>query len=232
MQYAILMSVRRWRFKNKPEEVEYRVEFYEVIQKRRTVRDFENETIPLHTIEKIIEAALKAPTNDHMRDWHYIVIKDRSVVMHLLDIIPKGISEEDMNQLIKDWNLSDGLQQECYRNAVPKQHKMLLDASVIVIPLLKQKTDILHPDNVSHLNGFASIWCSIENIFLAATAEGYACTLRVPLGSEAEWAREVLKYPNDYLMPCFIGIGKPKMDAYVAKQKSIEAKDRIHWDMW
>lgn len=47
---------------------------------------------------------------------------------------------------------------------------MLLDVSAVVIPLLKQKTDILHPDNISHLNGFASIWCSVENIFLAATA--------------------------------------------------------------
>ena len=112
---------------------------FEVVEKRRTVRDFENEEISMDIIEKIIGAGLKAPTNDHMRDWHYIVIRDKSVVLQLLDIIPKGISEEDMNQLIKDWNLSDNEQQEAYRNAVPKQHKMLLDASVIVIPLLKQK---------------------------------------------------------------------------------------------
>lgn len=208
------------------------MEFYEVIEKRRTIRDFEDETIPADIIERIIGAGLKAPTNDHMRDWHYVVIREKSVVMRLLDIIPKGISEEDMNQLIKDWNLSDSLQQECYRNAVPKQYKMLLDASVIVIPLLKQKTDILRPDNISHLNGFASIWCSIENIFLAATAEGYACTLRVPLGTEGEWAREVLGYPDDYFMPCFIGIGRPKEDAPVAKQKDITVKERIHWDKW
>lgn len=168
------------------------MEFFEVVEKRRTIRDFENEEMPVEIIEKIIDAGLKAPTNDHMRDWHYIVIRDKKVVMRLLDIIPKGISEEDMNQLLIDWNLSDKEQQEAYRNAVPKQHKMLLDASVIVIPLLKQKTDILHPDNISHLNGFASIWCSIENIFLAATAERYACTLRIPLGDESEWVRDVL----------------------------------------
>ena len=46
-------------------------------------------------------------------------------------------------------------------------------------------------------------------------AEGYACTLRVPLGNEGEWARDVLGYPEDYFMPCFIGIGKPKVDADV-----------------
>ena len=208
------------------------MDFYEVIGKRRTIRDFENVAIPTEIIERIIEAGLKAPTNDHMRDWHYVVIQDKNVVMQLLDIIPKGISEEDMNQLIVDWSLSDSEQQESYRKAVPKQHKMLLDASVVVIPLLKQKTDILHPDNISHLNGFASIWCSVENIFLAATVEGYACTLRVPLGNEGEWARDVLGYPEDYFMPCFIGIGKPKADADVVKQKKIDVKDRIHWDRW
>lgn len=88
------------------------MQFYEVIEKRRTIRDFENITMPTEVIERIIEAGLKAPTNDHMRDWHYVVIRDKNVVMHLLDIIPKGISEEDMNQLIADWNLSDNEQQE------------------------------------------------------------------------------------------------------------------------
>lgn len=139
---------------------------------------------------------MKAPTNDHMRDWHYIVIRDKNKTTKLLNIIPKGISAE------------------------------------VVIPLLKQKTNILQPDNISHLNGFASIWCSIENIFLASTAEGYGCTLRVPLGNEGEYAKEVLGFPDDYFMPCFIGIGKPKKDAVVVKQKDIDVRERIHWDIW
>lgn len=84
--------------------------FYEVIKKRRTIRDFENVAIPTEIIERIIEAGLKTPTNDHMRDWHYVVIQDKNVVMQLLDIIPKKISEEDMNQLIVDWDLSDSEQ--------------------------------------------------------------------------------------------------------------------------
>ena len=206
------------------------MEFYEAINNRKTIREFENETIPTNIIERIISAAFKAPTNDHMRDWHYIIIRDRNIAARLRDIIPKGISDEDMDLLIKDWNLSDSLQQECYRNAVPKQHKMLFEASAIIIPLLKQKTDIIHPDNISHLNGFASIWCSIENIFLAATAEGYGCNLRVPLGNESEYAGEVLGFPRDYFMPCFIGIGKPKNGIVPVKQKDINIKERIHWD--
>ncbi|MBR4223262.1 MAG: nitroreductase family protein [Oscillospiraceae bacterium] len=206
------------------------MDLYEAINRRRTVREFEAEPISADVLERIIRAAFKAPTNDHMRDWHYIIVRDKNVTAKLLDIIPKGISHEDMEALIKDWDLSDSIQQECYRNAVPKQYRMLFDASAVIIPLLKQKTDILHPDNVSHLNGFASIWCSIENIFLAATAEGYGCNLRIPLGDEAEHARTVLGFPNDYFMPCFIGIGVPKSDIVPVTQKEIDIKERIHWD--
>ena len=49
------------------------MEFYEVIEKRRTIRDFESEDIPKEVIERVISAAMKAPTNDHMRDWLKIV---------------------------------------------------------------------------------------------------------------------------------------------------------------
>lgn len=206
------------------------MEFYEAINNRKTIREFEDETIKTDIIEKIISAAFKAPTNDHMRDWHFIIVRDKNITVRLLNIIPKEISNEDIDNLIKDWNLNDNVQQECYRNAVPKQYRMLFEASAIIIPLLKQKTDILHPDDISHLNGFASIWCSIENIFLAATAEGYGCNLRVPLGNEGIYAKDILGFPNDYFMPCFIGIGKPKKQIIPIKQKEINIKERIHWD--
>lgn len=208
------------------------MEFFDVINSRRTVREFKDEIIPEEILEKIIDAAFKAPTNDHMRDWHFMIIRDKTITAKLLDIIPKGISEEDMEALIKDWGLNDSVQQECYRNAVPKQYRMLFDASAVIIPLIKQKTDILHPENISHLNGFASIWCSIENVFLSAAAEGYGCNLRIPLGNEAEYARDVLGFPSDYLMPCFIGIGRPESGIAPVKQKEINIKERIHWDKY
>lgn len=208
------------------------MEFYDVINKRRTIRDFENIDISDEVISCIIEAGMKAPTNDHMRDWHFIVIKDKSVVMKLINKIPERFSNEEIDAIFKDWNLTDSCQQEAYKNAIPKQYRMLADASAIIIPLFRQKVDLFHPDNLSHLNGFASIWCCIENIFLAATAEGYACTLRIPLGDEGEWSRKVLGYPDDYLMPCFIGIGKAKVDAKFITQKNYSLMDRIHKDKW
>ena len=208
------------------------MDFFEAVSRRRTVREFDEYNIDDDTMERIIGAAFKAPTNDHMRDWHFIVITDKKIVLKLIHNIPERFSEKDMEELIVNWNLTDSSQQECYRNAVPKQYRMLADASCVVIPLLKQKVDLMHPEDLSHLNGFASIWCAIENLFLAATAENLACNLRIPLGEEDTWARNVLNFPEDYLMPCFIGIGKPSKDVSIVLQKDINIKERIHRNYW
>ena len=211
---------------------EVKMDFYDVINLRRTVRDFAPEPIREDAIERIIAAGMKAPTNDHMRDWHFIVIKNKSVAAKCIERIPIHFSDSEVNAIIHDWNLNDECQQNAYRIAIPKQHRMLLEAACLVIPLLKQKTDILRAESLSHLNGFASIWCCIENIFLATTAEGYGATLRIPLGDEAEWVREVLGFPQDYLMPCYIAIGKPKDDAVYVEQKQFSLKERMHRDHW
>lgn len=208
------------------------MKFYDVVNARRTIRDFKDAVIEDEVIERIISAGMKAPTNDHMRDWHFIVIKDKKMVLKLINKIPMEFSDEDMEKLIKDWNLSDTCQQNAYRDAVPKQYRMLADASCVVIPLLKQKTDIMHPENLSHLNGFASIWCCIENMLLASVAEGYASTLRIPLGNEGEWARSVLNFPEEYLMPCYIAVGKPSENAFIVKQKEYSLEERIHTNVW
>lgn len=208
------------------------MEFYEVVNSRRTIRDFEHAVIEDATIERILKAGLQAPSNDHMRDWHFIVIKDKHAIHKLIDIIPRGISDAAMAALIKDWNLSDPIQQACYKDAVPKQYRMFAEASCLVVPLFKQKTAVLGAENLSQLNGFASIWCCIENMLLAATDEQYACTLRIPLGQEEPWTRQLLNYPKDYLMPCLIAIGKPRPDAERVKQKEYSVQERIHLNQW
>lgn len=208
------------------------MEFYEAAGKRRTIRDFGNVSIEDEVIERIIDAGMKAPSNDHMRDWHFLVIRDKNVLIKLLDQIPKTVSADQVNRILKDWDLNDTCQQKVYIDAIPKQYQMLMNASCVIVPLFREKTDIMHPANLSHLNGFASIWCCIENMFLAATAEGYACTLRIPLGGEDIHAREVLGFPEDYRMPCFIAVGKPDDQAVYLEQKKYSLSDRIHKNIW
>ncbi|HHX60661.1 MAG TPA: nitroreductase family protein [Epulopiscium sp.] len=207
-------------------------DFYDVVNSRRTIRDFKNESIDDEIIERIVSAGMKAPTNDHMRDWHFIVIKDKDTVLKLINKIPEQISNEEVNAILQDWNLNDTCQQNAYKDAIPKQYRMLLEAACVIIPLFKQKTDILRPENLSHLNGYASIWCCIENMLLAITAEEYASVVRIPLGDEGDWARKTLNFPEDYLMPCYIAVGKASANASYVEQKEYSISERIHKNVW
>lgn len=52
------------------------MDFYEAVQRRRTVRDFAEKKVPDKVVTRILEAGLKAPTNDHLRQWEFVVLRD------------------------------------------------------------------------------------------------------------------------------------------------------------
>ena len=202
------------------------MEFFDTVNARRSIRDFTDEKIPEDKLRKIVAAAYQAPANDHFRDWHYIVITDSETKRKVLNGVPKNLTVKDVDQMTF---ISDPIQKESYQVAVPKQYKMLYDAAAVIVPLMKKKTDILHPASLSDLNVFASVWCSIENLWLAATAEGYGCNLRIPVGDEEAIAQEALGFPDGYLIPCFIGIGRPAPGAVRTKQIELDLDRMIHW---
>ena len=41
--------------------------------------------------------------------------------------------------------------------------------------------------------------------------------------------KKALGFPDGYLIPCFIGIGRPAPDAVLTKQINVDLDDRIHW---
>jgi nitroreductase len=43
------------------------IESIEVVNKRRTIRDFTNEEVPFAIIEKSLQAGLKAPSYNHLK---------------------------------------------------------------------------------------------------------------------------------------------------------------------
>ena len=52
------------------------MEFYEVLERRRTIRDFSDKIVTDEVLEKILSAAFKAPTNDHLRQFEFIVVRE------------------------------------------------------------------------------------------------------------------------------------------------------------
>ena len=60
-----------------PEEMQLRARaFYELMNRRRTVREFSDRPIPEGVVEDCIRTAGTAPSGAHKQPWHFVVVRD------------------------------------------------------------------------------------------------------------------------------------------------------------
>lgn len=208
------------------------MELYEVLEKRRTYRDFSNREVNDGILNRIISAAFKAPTNDHLRQLEFVVVRGRESIAHVISPLAKNM--EAFRKLVAEVDESDDKDKMAmFADASPKQQKMLMESGLLIIPFFRQLTcPLLKPAEQSSLNYFASAWCALENMLLAATDEGLGAVFHIPVRDEADKIKTILHAPEDYEMTCLLTIGYPAEDAFLPKQKEINIESRIHENIW
>ena len=72
----------------------------------------------------------------------------------------------------------------------------------------------------------------IENILLAATAEGLSCSMRIPLNKEHDIVKKKLKVPPTYMLPVFIGIGHANPEEPQLEQYQPDIDKQIRFGRW
>ena len=172
-----------------------------------------------------------APTWNHNRNWSYIILRTDEEKEYAFEYAKKFADKFDADAYLnRPKPHPTTLAQKMYTHAVPRQFTMLKDASYVIIPVSKCKE--LNGEYVSKLNPFSTIWCVIENIFLAATAEGLAGFMRIPLNEEHDIVKAKLKVPPTYMIPVFIGIGYADPNETVLEQNTADLDKQIHYGRW
>ena len=72
----------------------------------------------------------------------------------------------------------------------------------------------------------------IENLLLAAAAEGLNTSMRIPVGDEMKKVAEAAGAPEGYVFPCYIGLGWPEDGAEKLPQVEPEAAAVTHFGKW
>lgn len=208
------------------------MDLYEVLEKRRTYRDFSDREVSDEIVKKIISAAFKAPTNDHLRQLEFIVVRGRENIAKIIAPLAKNMAA--FKELVSEVDESgDKDKAAMFADALPKQQKMLLESGLLIIPFFRQLTSpLLKPTEQSSLNYFASAWCALENMLLAATAEGLGTVFHIPVSDEADEIKKNVNAPEGYEFTCLLTIGYPAEHAFLPKQKEINIEDRIHRNAW
>ena len=208
------------------------MELYEVLEKRRTYRDFSDREVSDEILKRVIGAAFKAPTNDHLRQFEFIVVRGRENIAKVIAPLIKNMAA--FKELVFEVDDSgDKDKMEMFADALPKQQKMLMESGLLIFPFFRQKqSPLLEPVEQSSLNYFASAWCALENMLLAATSEGLGTVFHIPVSDEADEIKKIVGAPEGYEFTCLFTMGYPAENAFLPKQKEINIEDRIHTNVW
>lgn len=199
------------------------MEFYEVINRRRSIRQFEDREISREILVRILDAGLKASSSNHQRRWELVTLTDKAVIMDLAKFIrpyPCRIQVPKTPQ------------QEMFQIAYPRQRTMIEEASCVILPYFKQKYPLSNDKNGYGLMDYGAAWALVENMLLAATAEGLGSVVHIPVKKEPEQIKEFLKIPDGYYLPALVILGYPAKDALLPSQVQATVENRVRWNKW
>ena len=78
-------------------------EFLQLMQQRRSVRDYSAREIPRQVIENAIRAAGSAPSGANMQPWHFVVVTDPAVRARLRDAAEQEEHEFYNHRASAEW---------------------------------------------------------------------------------------------------------------------------------
>jgi len=204
------------------------MEFYEVVGRRRTVREFKADPVPDEAVRRVLEAGLQAPCNAHLKSWQFILLRDQEK-RH--QAVSQGLKARD----IKDREeierfvapFADEELKNVYRCSLPLQLTMMREAPELLVVCYKMKP-LAGCRALFELNPLASVWMCIENIMLALAAEGlFGCTY-TPY--ESKGLKEFLGVPAGYEIAAVIPFGFPKESPAAGERENLD--ERLHVGGW
>jgi len=205
------------------------MELKEVIERRRTVRDFSDKEVPIRIIEYAIANAFKAPSYDHLREWNFIVI-NRQEVKQLLVEAENIAAQTDIKALELLFQKEDTIKKEMYLEAIPKQKRMILTAPAVIVVVFKPKTRVEDARRIYDLNCLSSVWTCIENFLLSLAENDVYGVTYIP--KQIEHLKSKLGISDELEIAAIIPIGYKSDDAKIVRQKTIDIYQRIHFNKW
>jgi len=204
------------------------MEFKQVIDKRRTIREFSNEIVPNEIIAESLEAGLKAPSYNHLKQWDFIMVRDSKIRLALTQT--EEMIEELSSDLLQAFENHDSLAKAMYLDAIPKQKRMILTAPELLVVVYKPKTLVKDSNRIYDLNCLASVWCCIENILLSLAEHEVLGVTFIPKNTDK--VKDILAVPDELEVAAIIPFGYKTEDSKIIEQKEIDLKTRIHINVW
>jgi len=188
------------------------MDFWQVVEARHSIRDFKSDPVSRKSLERLIHAAAAAPSAMNSQPWRYHVAT--------------GAARAEVGKIVAQAtvHLEEYVEQlgpERFAQAV-QWYSSLGDA-----PVLIAVSSPLPDSDFDRANNLLSIGASIENLLLAAIAEGLgACNITFTSWVREELA-EFLGLDEDRIVVAIIAVGHPSEILPVAPRHRADIVDWV-----
>ena len=171
--------------------------FYDIVNQRRTVREFADTPVPREVIERVLLAAGTAPSGAHKQPWRFIAVSNKEI-KHKIRMAAEEVERDFYENRASDRWLKD---LEAFETTPDKSYIDTVPWLIVVMAL--RTTD--DGGQVYYLN--ESVGIATGMLLTAAHYAGLATLTHTP--SPMNFLREVLGRPEHERPYMVIPIGYP-----------------------
>lgn len=189
--------------------------FYNLIKKRRSVRDFKKDVIDFEIIQNAILAAGTAPNGANLQPWHFVVIKNKSIKKKIR--IAAEIEEKEFyeKKAPKEWL-------EALKPLGTDKNKSFLEEAPYLIAVFEKKNSIKNKKKVKNYYVKESVGIATGILISCLHFSGLSMLTHTP--SPMNFLNTILKRPVNEKPFVLLVVGKPKdncmIPVFATKKKS------------
>jgi len=189
--------------------------FYNLIKKRRSVRDFKKDEIDFTIIKNAILAAGTAPNGANLQPWHFVIIKNKLIKKKIR--MAAEIEEKEFydKKAPKEWL-------EALKPLGTDKNKSFLEEAPYLIAVFEKKYSIKNRKKVKNYYVKESVGIATGILISCLHFSGLSMLTHTP--SPMNFLNTILKRPVNEKPFVLLVVGKPKdncmIPVFATKKKS------------
>lgn len=186
-------------------------DLYSLIRSRRSIRAYKSDPVSREMIERVLEAAMWAPSGKNLQNWVFYVLQGSEKDLYL------QYSQQSWETIrpVLEKRLKPSLLEFTQRFFYTLGH-----APVLIFAYNR-------PDpEENNQTSLGSVYMAVQNLLLAAQAEGLGtCAMGSPLEVKAEVDKFLGVNPEELQLVCGVTLGYPDHTPPAAARQT----DRVIW---
>ena len=195
-------------------------DYYELLNLRRSVRDFSSRPVPGEVIRNIIMTASSAPSGAHKQPWTYCAVSDPNIK----SAIRKAAEQEEYE------NYHGRMSEAWLQDLAPlgtNDKKEFLEVAPWLIIVFKKSYDVVHDEKRKNYYVNESVGISCGFLLTAIFQAGLVALTHTP--SPMNFLKKILNRPEHETPFLLIPVGYPADHAMVPDIHRKREEEVISW---